>query len=287
MKNESVSGHNVSVLGWEQIWGRKFCNYHEESGQAGHEKTRKAFPARGRRLKVEVKGWEFHRRWGQKSASKVLSIWWLPPWNPLSPSSWHCTLLVFGGFFGLFRAAPMSHMEVLRLGVESEFQLPAYATATATAMRDLSHVCDLHHNSWQCWILNSPSEARDLTHNLVVPGQIHFCYTTMETPLFWFLYFIILFVPLVLNWHPYPFCVVFNMWVFTCLLDVSTWWLGTAFKTERILLYSPNVLLPLYSHCHGMNFHRVLFHSPPSTLPSPLIFHPLSAPMASSTPCQK
>ena len=35
------------------------------------------------------------------------------------------------------------HMEVPRLGVESELPLPAYTTATATW--DQSHVCDLYH----------------------------------------------------------------------------------------------------------------------------------------------
>ena len=50
-------------------------------------------------------------------------------------------------------------MEVPRLGVESELQLPAYATATAT--RDLSRICDLHHSSRKYWILNPLSEARD------------------------------------------------------------------------------------------------------------------------------
>ena len=50
-------------------------------------------------------------------------------------------------------------MEVPRLGVKSELQLPAYATATAT--RDQSPVCDLHHSSQQCWILNPLKEARD------------------------------------------------------------------------------------------------------------------------------
>ena len=43
-------------------------------------------------------------------------------------------------------------MEVPRLGVKLKLQLPSYATATA--MRYLSLVCDLHHSSWQCWILN-------------------------------------------------------------------------------------------------------------------------------------
>ena len=36
-------------------------------------------------------------------------------------------------------------MEVPMLGVESELQLPAYATATGT--RDPNHVCDLHYSS--------------------------------------------------------------------------------------------------------------------------------------------
>ena len=51
------------------------------------------------------------------------------------------------------------HMEVPRLGVESEIQLPAYTTARAT--RFLSHVCDLHHSLRQPWIPDPPSEARD------------------------------------------------------------------------------------------------------------------------------
>ena len=45
-------------------------------------------------------------------------------------------------------------MEIPRLGVESELQLLAYATATA--MQDPSHVCDLHHSSQQHWSLLRP-----------------------------------------------------------------------------------------------------------------------------------
>ena len=43
-------------------------------------------------------------------------------------------------------------MEVPRLGVESEVQLPAYTPATA--MQDPTRVCNLHQSSWQHWILN-------------------------------------------------------------------------------------------------------------------------------------
>ena len=52
------------------------------------------------------------------------------------------------------------HMEVPRLGVESELQLPAYTAASAT--RVPSHV-----SSRQCWILKPLNVARDRTHVLM------------------------------------------------------------------------------------------------------------------------
>ena len=55
-------------------------------------------------------------------------------------------------------------MEVPRLGAESELQLLAYATATAIS--DLSRICDLHHSLQHCLILNPLREARDQTHIL-------------------------------------------------------------------------------------------------------------------------
>ena len=48
------------------------------------------------------------------------------------------------------------NMEVPKLGVESELQLQA----TATAMPDLSCICSLHHSSWQHPILNQLREVR-------------------------------------------------------------------------------------------------------------------------------
>ena len=50
-------------------------------------------------------------------------------------------------------------MEVPRLGDESELQLPAYTTVTATA--DLSRICDLHHSSRQRQVFSPRSEAKD------------------------------------------------------------------------------------------------------------------------------
>ena len=70
-------------------------------------------------------------------------------------------------------------MEVPRLGVESELQWQAYATATW----DLSHTCDLHHSSRQLQILNPLREARDQSCNLMVPSWIRFHCATTGTPL--------------------------------------------------------------------------------------------------------
>ena len=81
-------------------------------------------------------------------------------------------------------------MEVPRLGVELKLQLQAYTTAKAT--RDLRFVCDLHHSSCQCWILNPLSKARDRT----LISQIHrirYCWATWETP------------PNQLWWHHFTF----------------------------------------------------------------------------------
>ena len=72
------------------------------------------------------------------------------------------------------------HMEVLRPGVELDLQLPAYTTATA--MQNPSYICDLHHSSWQLWIFNPWSEARDRTCILMVTSWICFRCATMGTP---------------------------------------------------------------------------------------------------------
>ena len=53
-------------------------------------------------------------------------------------------------------------MEVPRLGVKLELQLPAYTTATATL--GWSRISKLHPSSLQDRILNPLSEARNRTH---------------------------------------------------------------------------------------------------------------------------
>ena len=60
-------------------------------------------------------------------------------------------------------------MEVPRLVVELELRLLAYTTDTATP--DPSCICNLHHSSRQCRILNLLSKVRDWTHILMDTSQ--------------------------------------------------------------------------------------------------------------------
>ena len=75
---------------------------------------------------------------------------------PLTTPLWTIILLFIYLFIHLFifvfSGPHQCHMEVPMLGIESELQLWAYTTATA--MQDRSHICDLYHSLWQCWILN-------------------------------------------------------------------------------------------------------------------------------------
>ena len=83
----------------------------------------------------------------------------------------HRTYTLKALFFFPFLGPHLQHMEIPKLAVKSELQLPAYATATA--QRDPSHVCDLHHNSWQRQIPNPLSEARDPTCIPMDPSRVY------------------------------------------------------------------------------------------------------------------
>ena len=79
-------------------------------------------------------------------------------------------LLVWFGLVFVYLGRHPWHMDVPRLEVEPELQLPAYTTATATW--DLS--CGRRH-SWQCWIINPLSEARDQTLILMDTSHVSYC----------------------------------------------------------------------------------------------------------------
>ena len=96
------------------------------------------------------------------------------------------SVFCFLGFFVflIFRAAPTAYGT-------SQARGPIRATAagltTATATPDPSHVFDLHHSSWQHWILNPLSEARDQTYILMDTSQVRYRWAMMGTPLVAFL----------------------------------------------------------------------------------------------------
>ena len=94
----------------------------------------------------------------------ILLVWWLQKLYVSIGTQLRCVLGCFiyqekfPGFFiqdnvfwffvfFFFSGPHPQHMEVLRLGVESELQLLAYATATATWV--LSRIYNLHHSSRQ------------------------------------------------------------------------------------------------------------------------------------------
>ena len=94
-------------------------------------------------------------------------------------SAYKITTILFYFIFWFLGLYPQ-HMEVSRLGVKSELQLPAYTTHTATP--DPSLMCNLHHSSRQHQILNPLSEAGDQTCILMDATWICYCWDKMGTP---------------------------------------------------------------------------------------------------------
>ena len=80
-------------------------------------------------------------------------------------------------FFFSFLGPHPWQMEVPRLGMESELQLPA------TATQNLSPVYDLHRSSQQRWFLNTLSKTRDQTRIPMDPSQVHYQWEVMGTPM--------------------------------------------------------------------------------------------------------
>ena len=73
--------------------------------------------------------------------------------------------------FLCFLVPHLWHMEVPRFGVKSELHLLAYTTVTVRP--DPSHICNVPHSSWPCWIVNLLSEAREQTCILRDTSWVH------------------------------------------------------------------------------------------------------------------
>ena len=65
-----------------------------------------------------------------------------------------CMYILF--YLSFSRATPAAYG-----GSQARGLIRAVAYARAIATRDPRRICDLHHSSRQCWILNPLSKARD------------------------------------------------------------------------------------------------------------------------------
>ena len=74
------------------------------------------------------------------------------------------------------------HMEFPRLGVKLELQVLVYTTATAVP--DLSYICDIQHSSQIRQTINPLNKARYWAHVLMDASQFHYHCATTEFPFF-------------------------------------------------------------------------------------------------------
>ena len=123
-----------------------------------------------------------------------LEQWFSTPISPItskttgilkSHSLWFSMFLFYFIYLFCFFRATLSAYGSSQARVKSELQLPACATAIATWY--LSHICNLHHSSWQHQISDLLSKAREQTCILMDASLISFCCATMGTPAVWFL----------------------------------------------------------------------------------------------------
>ena len=96
----------------------------------------------------------------------------------ISGFQWEQFFFFFFLGFWSFLGPHLWHMEVPRLGVQSELQPPDYTRATP----DPSHICNRHHSPRQRQIPNPLIEARDRTRTSWLPSRNRFRCTTTGTP---------------------------------------------------------------------------------------------------------
>ena len=115
--------------------------------------------------------------------------WWYRTLNTLSHQGTPCIVslyfFLFPFFLNFILWLHLRHLEVSGLGVESELQPQAYATAIV--MPDQSCICSIHHIWLQLWILNPLSKAKDLHASSWTLYQVLNHWATARTPCIVFL----------------------------------------------------------------------------------------------------
>ena len=101
------------------------------------------------------------------------------PYNILYPIFFLLLFLILLLFF--FLVPYLWHMEVPRLEVQLELLLPACATAIVTW--GPSHVCNLHHSSWQHWIpTHWVRPGIELTPSWILADSLPLCHSGTSMP---------------------------------------------------------------------------------------------------------
>jgi len=83
-------------------------------------------------------------------------------------------------YFCFFRATPEAYGSSQARG---HIRAISAGLCIAIATLDPSRVCDLHHSSWQCWILNPLSKVKNYTRILIDISWVHYRWATMGTPI--------------------------------------------------------------------------------------------------------
>ena len=86
----------------------------------------------------------------------------------------HVCVCILCIYIFVFLGMLLRHMEVPRLGAKSYLAVAAGLHHSHSSARSEPPL-DLHHSSWQRWILNPLSEARDRSSVLMDASQVCFC----------------------------------------------------------------------------------------------------------------
>ena len=170
--------------------------------------------------------------------------------------------LFFSFFFPSFFLGPyIQCMAVSRLGVESELQLLAYTTATATW--DPSCICNLHHSSRQCQIPGPPSKARDRTCILMDTSQIllHHNGNSHQMKIFNYIVQILRFLAyqllgyvkyFSLQWQICQYLLIL-LYICLSLLESHTSNFSIIQRYQKFYHYMVTFLISISKFCHGTN----------------------------------
>ena len=114
----------------------------------------------------------------EKICKPIVPIWWevgcavRSEESAMAPYFLFCQKIILFFFFFSLWGHRCDIWNFPGLGSNQNIGATAASLCHSHGNRDLSHIWDLHHSSWQCQILNSLSKARDWIHIPVDTSQL-------------------------------------------------------------------------------------------------------------------